>query len=361
MKNMRSILTAAIAVAVLGFMSATVADERGRDRETKAADTASTPEATSISTTQLNLQPHPFGVMVSGANAAEKIRRAQLLGTRYYRPMAIFLQKWNGRDEECDVAVAAGLGLVLTVRNSSEPGKPAEPVSDVPAFQETLGSVLDRYRLAVLVVENEENSKLFYTGTPQQYHRELAAAAAVAHARGIKITNGGLVSDLVAMLVAADLEEQGDMAAADDYLNRTISDHRWRKMRGTARWNEMIAKGKALVSGYKIAGADYVNFHWYNTDPSTMAAAVDYLKKATGLSVMANEMGQQKSTDPREVTGMMQNAVNLGLPIAVWFSIDIHSHAEARGFFNNDGSLRPNGEAFRDFLIKRYGRKADGM
>lgn len=275
--------------------------------------------------------------------------------------MAIFVQKWNGRNEECDLAVAAGLGLVLTVRNSSEPRKPVEPVSDVPAFQRTLGSILDRYRMAVLVVENEENSKLFYTGTPQEYHRELAASAAVAHARGIKVTNGGLVSDLVAVLVAADLEERGNRAAADDYLNRTMNERNWRRIRGTPRWNEQVAKGKELLAGYKAAGADYVNFHWYNTDPSTMAVAVDYLKKATGLPVMTNEMGQQKSTDPREVTGMMQNAVNLGLPIAVWFSIDIHSHGEARGFFNDDGSLRPNGEAFRDFLIKRYGRKADGM
>lgn len=64
MKNMRSVLTAAIAVAALGFMSATVADERGWDRKAKAADTPSTPEATSILTTQFNLQPHPFGVMV---------------------------------------------------------------------------------------------------------------------------------------------------------------------------------------------------------------------------------------------------------------------------------------------------------
>ena len=30
--------------------------------------------------------------------------------------------------------------------------------------------------------------------------------------------------------------------------------------------------------------------------------------------------------------------------------------AQARGLFNEDGSLRPNGEAYRDFLIRHYRR-----
>jgi hypothetical protein len=60
------------------------------------------------------------------------------------------------------------LQLVLTVRANGR-GQATAPPSDLAAYQRTLSQVLDTYRPAILVVENEENSALFYTGTPEEY------------------------------------------------------------------------------------------------------------------------------------------------------------------------------------------------
>jgi hypothetical protein len=42
--------------------------------------------------------------------------------------------------------------------------------------------------------------------------------------------------------------------------------------------------------------------------------------------------------------------VELGLPMAVWFGLD---GPKARGLVNPDGTLRPTGEAFRQFIETR--------
>lgn len=144
---------------------------------------------------------NPFGVMLPSqlVRSPGGIEVAKTLGAVYYRPASIFLDQWNGTCMECDIAAGAGLQLVLTVRNSG-PG-PTVPPRDLAAYQSTLGQVLDRYRPALLVVENEENSALFFTGTPEEYAVLLAAACRVAHSKGVRCTNGGLVSTLVALLV----------------------------------------------------------------------------------------------------------------------------------------------------------------
>ncbi len=93
------------------------------------------------------------------------------------------------------------------------------PPRDLAAFQRTLGQVLDRYRPALLVVENEENSALFYDGTSEDYAAELKAACQVAHQKGIPRTDGGLVSTLVALVVYDHYRESGQ--EAQDFAPRS--------------------------------------------------------------------------------------------------------------------------------------------
>src|SRR3989338_5781325 len=142
-----------------------------------------------------NPSSSPFGVMISGNTSQVKAQTAVKLGAKYYRPISIFVERWQGSCEECDAAVQAGLKLVLTVRNNGGAGQPTSPPSDLNAFKQTLSQIVDKYRPEVLVIENEENSAaLFYNGTTQQYLQELKAGCEVAHQKGIKCTNGGLVS-----------------------------------------------------------------------------------------------------------------------------------------------------------------------
>lgn len=306
-----------------------------------------------------DLKPHPFGLLLSGRDVKEKTRRARSVGARYYRTVqAVFTEAWNGRSEECEAAREAGLELVLTVRNGAGGGKPSGPPSDIEAYKRRLGEILDACKPVLLVVENEENSKaLFYTGTPEEYHRELTAAVEVAHARGIKCTNGGLVSDLVALLVAEAMAAKGEERRAEELLKRSLGERgNIKKLRASAKYREQAERGTALLAGYRKAGIDYVNFHWYNADPGDLGEAVAWLRETTGLPVIMNEVGQQKNEDPAQVRAIMGKIVELDLPVAIWFSIDVPEYAQARALFNEDGTLRPNGEAYRDFLRERFKR-----
>lgn len=308
---------------------------------------------------------NPFGVMISaqGLDTNERIAAAKKLGAVYFRPNSVFVTTWNGACADCTAATNAGLKLLLTVRNNGGQQKPTTPPTDLNSYKKTIGSIVDALKPTILVIENEENSEtLFYTGTPQQYHQELKAACEVAHSKKIKCTNGGLVSSLVALLVADSYNKAGQKDKAVEYLNRTLGSKLAQQF-GTddpqrvfqnPKAKQQIEKGLALLSGYKAAGADYVNFHWYIADTPALGEAVDYLKKATGLPAMTNEVGQQKTEDPKQVTAVMQKIKDLGLPYAVWFSIDIPGYGQARGLVDGNGNLRPNGQAFKAFIEANY-------
>ena len=304
-----------------------------------------------------NPSSNPFGVMISGNTSQVKAQTAVKLGAKYYRPISIFVERWQGSCEECDAAVQAGLKLVLTVRNNGGAGQPTSPPSDLNAFKQTLSQIVDKYRPEVLVIENEENSAaLFYNGTTQQYLQELKAGCEVAHQKGIKCTNGGLVSSLVVVLVSENYKAGGDANKANEYLNRALvgAKQQFISQVNSKKCQEQIAKGKELLAGYKTAGADFMNFHWYTADTEDLGEAVDYLKTASGLPVMTNEVGQQANTDPSQVTNVMQKIVNLGLPYALWFSMDTNPPDGARALNETSGTLRPNGEAYAQFIKSNF-------
>ena len=300
---------------------------------------------------------NPFGVMISGTTSQVKAQTANKLGAKYYRPISIFLDKWSGTCAECDAAVNAGLKLVLTIRNNGGGGQPSTPPSDLNAFKQTLGQIIDKYKPEVLVIENEENSgAIFYSGTTQQYLQELKAGCEVAHQKGIKCTNGGLVSSLVVILVADSYIQAGDQDKANEYLNRSLVGAKQAMISqfNSAKGKEQIAKGKELLAGYKSAGADFTNFHWYVADTKAMSEAVAYLRSTSGLPVMTNEVGQQANTDPNQVTSVMQEIKNLGLPYALWFSMDTNPPNGARALNETNGTFRSNGEAYAQFIKTNF-------
>ncbi len=318
-----------------------------------------TPASPSKPAAQPDSSGNPFGVMLGAKNT----KAAKELEAKYYRPTSVFIDRWRGICAECDTAKSLGLVPVLTVRNNGGAMQPTTPVTDIEAYKNTLSEILDKHPTPLLVVENEENSgALFYGGTSQQYHQELLAGCQVAHSKNIKCTNGGLVSSLTALLTANRYYESGENAKAEDYLKRTIE----AKLLATVKTTDpakvfavpeiqsQVAKGKELLGGYKAAGADYVNFHWYIADTGALDEAVAFLNQTTGLPVLTNEIGQQQNENPAQVTAVMGEIVKLKLPYAIWFSIDMNSLGGARALINPDGSLRPNGEAFKQFIQSNF-------
>ena len=256
------------------------------------------------------------------------------------------------------MAVSGGLKLILTIRNNNGgPKNPTTPPADLNSYKSILSRVVDKYKPEVLVIENEENSAaLFYNGSVQQYLQELKAGCEVAHEKGIKCTNGGLVSSLVVFLVSENYKASGDAKKADEYLNRALVGAKQKliSQANSAKGREELAQGKEFLAGYKSSGADFMNFHWYVADTNALGEAVTYLRSASGLPVMTNEVGQQANTDSTQVTNVMQKIVELGLPYAVWFSMDTNPPDGARALNEINGTLRPNGEAYKEFIVNSY-------
>ncbi len=326
-------------------------------QNTTPPPTSAKPGKTITPSVQPKITSSPFGVMISGTTSQVKAQTAVKLGAKYYRPISIFLDRWTGTCDECDAAVNAGLKLVLTIRNNGGAGQPSTPPSDLNAFKRTLAQIVDKYQPEVLVIENEENSAaIFYSGTTSQYLQELKAGCEVAHQKGIKCTNGGLVSSLVVFLVSENYRANGDAKKADEYLSRSLVGAKQALISQTnsVKGQQQLAKGRELLAGYKSAGADFANFHWYVADTEALGEAVAYLRAASSLPVITNEVGQQANTDPAQVTSVMQEIKTLGLPYALWFSMDTNPPNGARALNETNGTLRPNGEAYAAFIRKNY-------
>lgn len=281
------------------------------------------------------------------------VRLSQVLGNPIKSAFATFRQ--------------AGLKQVLTTVNDPQddgnghnPGHPPVTPEEFATFRQRLGSVLDTLRpLSVLEVENEENASNFWAGTMQEYLEELDAAIEVAHARGVKVTNGGITSDPVALMTWQDYMDRGMEAQAMDYARRAFADQPWiirdlskRPFTGLSRAGAQAAwdKAKELIPAYATNDMDYVDFHWYHDDPTTLIETVRYLERVTGKPAVTTEIGQH-NTDPAVPAGGLPAMIQtLRMPLAVWFDFD---GIPARGLHEGFGQLRPNGVAFRDYVKGR--------
>lgn len=303
---------------------------------------------------------NPFGLMLGpdSLGIEKRVALVKSLGGVYFRPWDVIVDEWRGACAECAAIEASGLKVLLTVRANGGAQTPTSPPKDLNAYSRTLAQILDRRRPEVLVVENEENSaQFFYTGTPSQYGDELKAACQVAHSKGIKCANGGLVSGEVVLLVWANYLEKNLAANGCGFARRALETQQAQMLCNARALDQLppliqddLAKGKALVQAYKAAGVDYVNFHWYVPDPGALEEAVAFLQTATGLKAITNEMGQQ-SDNVGAVAPLLQKVLDLGLPYAIWYSVDA---PRARALNNPDGSLRPTGEAFKAFMQTRF-------
>ena len=298
----------------------------------------------------------PFGVMTWGDSNSTKIQIATNLEVKYYRPLAVILNTDQTSCTECQAAKDKGFKLVLTIRANGGGGNPTAPPTDWNTYKNRLSQVLDNYQPEVLVIENEENSNTFYTGSPQQYLNELKVGCEIAHSKNIKCTNGGLVSKLVVALVSESYKP--DTNKADDYLRRALTPEDYATVStsiGSPLWLSQIQRGRDLLAGYKTAGADFVNFHWHQENAETIPEAVAYLSTASqGLPVINNEISPQKSISPNQVTSFMQKMLDLRLPYAVWYSNDADGIGGPTALTDKGGNLNDSGKTYQQFIRKSY-------
>ncbi len=308
--------------------------------------------------TPLAAKQNPFGLML-GPDALgidKRIAVIKSLGGAYFRPWDVTVGEWDGKCVECMAIEQSGLKVLLTVRANGGASAPTSPPKDLNLYKRTLADILDKRKPELLVVENEESSVYFYTGTPNDYSIEERTACEVAHSKGVKCTNGGLASDEVVLLTWANYADTNRAAQGCAFARRALDAQLAQILCNVRTPTQLpkplqddLNKGRALLKIYATTGADYLNFHWYVPDPDALAEAIAFLRSASKLPLMSNEMGQQ-SDNANTIQPLMQKALDLALPYVIWYSVD---SAKARALDHPDGSLRATGQAFKAFMQTR--------
>ena len=204
------------------------------------------------------------------------------------------------------------------------------------------------------MVENEELDANFFGGSALQYLRELNAAVDVAHAHGVRVTDGGITTVALSLLTWGDLHDRGLDAQADDFATRAFArpDQAWLRADllrkpftglGRAAVQAKWDQGKVLVQGLKVTGVDVVDLHWYGNDPSVLRQAIDYLKAATAKPVISTEMGQYDQR-PDVVQSSLSVVTQERLPYVIWFDAD---GDPAVALHDPDGTLSPQRRRLR--------------
>ena len=267
-----------------------------------------------------------------------------------------------------------GVKVVMTAVNDQQPdgtgNNPAHPpvtLDELATYRVRLDHILDTVPApTLLMVENEENAANFFAGTMAQYRAELDAAVEVGHAHGVKVTDGAITSDPLALLTWQDYKDRGLDAQADDFAARAFAapakawilrDLRKVPFTGLSRASLQTSwdKAKQLVPLLAGSAADFVDFHWYIDDDQALREAVEYLQRATGKPAVTTEIGQYDTTGS-VVTGHLGKVVEaLHLPLVLWFDWD---GDPAMGLHDpgHPGQLRSNGTAFKNYVSQHAGQ-----
>jgi hypothetical protein len=309
--------------------------------------------------------PHHVGIFIPQlggkgtirSSAADVIREAQALGVTTLR---VEQDVSKPMSEHVRTLRDAKFTLVLTTRDNPTLGPmgkptvvPAHTATELTAYRDGLSRTLDDVHPALLAVENEEVGSPFVSGTVDDYLAELRASISVGHAHHVPVTNGGITSTTAALLTWQAMVKTGDQARADDFARRAFADSRFHGLldallmrpfdaASNPKVAELLDRGSALVAAYRDLPMDFVNFHWYGSDPTVLRQVVEYLQRATHHPAVTHEIGQY-TADPQVVIDDLKVLDALHVSWVIWFDAD---GMPAVGLHDQAGVLRPNGQAF---------------
>jgi hypothetical protein len=307
--------------------------------------------------------PTKFGALETGNYTLdEKENIYKKLGVKYIR-YTIVMDHWTGTDNGFARFSSDGFHIILNVNEHDQPTKSDKPVpftKDTVSYKKKLSAILDKYKPEVLVIENEETNLTYHYGSMKDYLNMLRAATTVAHARGIKIADGGIHPRGICYFVWQQYMDEGLTAKANAWMTSTMNSQMQYAAKHPERTDNQIRiywnRLDTLLNAFTNMKIDYVNMHIYEaindvgtgkvTIPGCIPTMADYVRQRTDKLVLSNECGQH-NTYATCVTSMLQAFVDGDYKYAIWFSGDGNN---AVALTNSDGTLRPTGVAFQSFM-----------
>ena len=290
--------------------------------------------------------------------------RAGALEVAWFRPPTLYVDRWRSEPNcpACRALAKTGLSVVLVVRNTGRdaaPRRPSAPPEDAEAYARIVGAMLDQWRPALLVVEEEENRLYRFAGTAVDYRKELETACKTAHDRKIACANGGLSYEGVTAATWLQLLKDGKPDIACDYAKRAFYE-RLGTVCGFRRAEDvppdlrekLLQGADGLLPIYKAAPLDSVNFRWNCGDAVALAQTIEAIGRVTGKPVISTDLGLRRGdSDPRHVRPVMRAAMAGGMKAAIWTSADSE---DSTALFDEQGRLSPAGQ---EFAHQMSGRK----
>jgi hypothetical protein len=133
-----------------------------------------------------------FGCLINGNfTINEDVDIAQNLNTKYTRS-SLIMDQWKGKYTPFDTYAAGGISVILNINSTRYDRSNAPFPKDMKNYRASLTNITDKYQPEVAVIENEEINKTYHGGPMSDYIKMLRVALDVCHAKGIKVTNGGI-------------------------------------------------------------------------------------------------------------------------------------------------------------------------
>ncbi len=312
-----------------------------------------------------------FGVLVSFPDSSNTssniIDVTNELGAKCVR-QTLVMNGWDGTSNRYDQFRSAGYKILLNVNYGNPVVAPIPFPTDTVAYKVQLSSILDIHSPEVVVIENEEITEDYHSGPIEDYINELKAAIGICHAKGLKVTNAGLLTSPLCILVYNDYLSRGLKAEAADFKTRTFNPIMSNYLTHPQKDSGLglkVDKCKTLIAAFAGMNLDYVNFHiaeivnangysdGKTATPKVYQEIIDYLKKTTGKAVISNEIAQ-KNLSPSLVTSMLTEFKKTGIDYAIWYSDEGDNLIIPDSALHNyDKTLRLNGIAFSNFMIHK--------
>ena len=294
-----------------------------------------------------------FGVLPHNVDIDTKIKIAKELGVKYVREGVL---SWSGIDRNVESYQSNGFKIVYNISANGQTGKDFS--KDTTTFKKTVSDVLSKYSFDVVAIENEEDNWGYHGRNTISYVNELKATIPVVHAKKIKVTNGGIHDNQILILAYRYYNSKGLRDSANLVLSFLNSGQQYAAQHPEKTDNKLVQKAAqtdSLLNYYKSLSLDYVNVHIYAPINDIISDSIgicksvkivgDYIRMRTGKQVMSNELGQH-NTDPAIVNYMLSAFKQANYEYAIWFDGDGYP---AMALNEPDGSLRANGEAFKNY------------